>query len=405
MNKRKCAVKAIVSLVLVLSLICLPLSARAAAESIEEMAESLSAIGIIKGTGVDENGKPEYGLRSKSTRLEAIVMLVRLLGKEGEALANPLQHPFNDVPAWGYPYVGYAYSNGLTSGTGNAMFGSTSLIDSKQYITFVLRAMGYSSDSDFKWNEPWVLSSKLGFAKSFNSESTSITKASIVEITYGALFSKVKDTPQCLLETLYKSGSISNAQMEAAGFKRFCNEFYFADEKVEFAVRKSLNKLLAPLTQVDLNSITYIYGADSARTLIGVERLKNLVSLSSYYGQLADLSPLESLTNLRDISLYNDDIVDISPISNLPNLKSLNLRYNPISDISPLEKMTSLQHLYLTNTNITDIGPIVENVKNGGFSQKDATIMILDNNNLDLNDVKVLSDIEYLVSCGIDVSY
>lgn len=52
------------------------------------------------------------------TRSEAVTMLVRLLGRENEALSGKWETPFTDVPAWAEPYVGLAYENGLTTGTG-----------------------------------------------------------------------------------------------------------------------------------------------------------------------------------------------------------------------------------------------------------------------------------------------
>ena len=51
-------------------------------------------------------------------------MLVRLLGKEEEALAGNWDLPFTDVSktSAAYPYIGYAYANGLTNGTSATTF-------------------------------------------------------------------------------------------------------------------------------------------------------------------------------------------------------------------------------------------------------------------------------------------
>ena len=56
------------------------------------------------------------------TRSEAAVMLVRLLGKEDEALAQSPSHPFTDVPQWASPYVGWLWTNGLAKGVSATTF-------------------------------------------------------------------------------------------------------------------------------------------------------------------------------------------------------------------------------------------------------------------------------------------
>lgn len=88
-------------------------------------AETLKELGLIKGS---EKG---FELDRPPTRLEGSVMLVRLLGKESEALNKHYSHPFNDVPSWASDYVGYLYQNNLTNGMGNSQFGSNQLISSQ----------------------------------------------------------------------------------------------------------------------------------------------------------------------------------------------------------------------------------------------------------------------------------
>ena len=82
-------------------------------------------------------------------------MLIRVLGKESEALNGSWEHPFNDVADWADKYVGYAYENGLTNGVSDTQFG-TGTASSFTYLTFVLRALGYSdvNGADFTWDKP-----------------------------------------------------------------------------------------------------------------------------------------------------------------------------------------------------------------------------------------------------------
>ncbi|NLJ19384.1 hypothetical protein [Globicatella sulfidifaciens] len=41
-------------------------------------------------------------------------MLVRLIGKDKVVVASTWSTPFNDVPKWAEPLIGYAYEYGLT---------------------------------------------------------------------------------------------------------------------------------------------------------------------------------------------------------------------------------------------------------------------------------------------------
>ena len=109
-------------------------------------ADSLHALGLFNGTGTGPDGKPTYELNRTGTRAEALVMLVRFLGKESEAKNGSFTHPFTDVPAWADPYVGYAYENGLTNGISASSFGPGATCTAQMYLTFMLRALGYPVD-------------------------------------------------------------------------------------------------------------------------------------------------------------------------------------------------------------------------------------------------------------------
>ena len=74
-------------------------------------------------------------------------MLIRLLGKELEALGGSWTHPFTDVPAWADKYIGYAYENSLAGGIGGGKFGTDTPATAQMFATFVLRAMGYTDDT------------------------------------------------------------------------------------------------------------------------------------------------------------------------------------------------------------------------------------------------------------------
>lgn len=146
--------KKILSLVLALALMMtLPITAAAAEPyhtetdmaAAEYYADSLYALGLLKGTG---NG---YELSRPFKRIEALVMLIRLLGKEEEALSGDYPNPFEDMAgsnwSWAWPYVGYAYATDLTKGVGHDKFDPEVLATPQMYVTYILRALDYT-DAD-----------------------------------------------------------------------------------------------------------------------------------------------------------------------------------------------------------------------------------------------------------------
>ena len=142
--------KRILSLLLA-AVLCLGLmpTAFAASDEAETAADTLYSLGLFSGTGVDAKGKPVYDLDRAPTRSEAVTILVGLLGKKEEALSGSWELPFTDVADWAKPFVGYAYANGLTSGVSADTFGGNDLISASQYLTFVLKVLGYEAGKDF----------------------------------------------------------------------------------------------------------------------------------------------------------------------------------------------------------------------------------------------------------------
>lgn len=127
-----------------------------------EAARRLYDLGLFRGVGTDPDGTTNFDLDRTPTRVEGVVMLVRLLGRDKEGQKDSWTSPFTDVPGWASSYVGYAYNARYTKGTSATTFGSLLPIDAAQYLTLVLRAMGYIDGEDFQWDSPWTLSNRLG---------------------------------------------------------------------------------------------------------------------------------------------------------------------------------------------------------------------------------------------------
>ena len=159
-----------------------------------------------------ENG---FELDRAPTRIEALVMLIRLLGVENDAKNGTWSHPFTDVPDWAAPYVGYAYEKGLTAGVSDTLFGTDELSNAAQYLTFVLRALGYSdADGDFVWNKSNEKAAEIGLIGADDYpdlENGEFLRADTVIISYSALSVRMKDTKTTLVASLIDKGAVDAA--------------------------------------------------------------------------------------------------------------------------------------------------------------------------------------------------
>lgn len=191
--------KRLVSIIIVLILFAGFVPAGAVGLTALEAAQTLDELGLFRGTGGD------YELERTATRTEALVMFVRLIGSETTALSGNYEHPFTDVSSWASGYVGYAYANSLTSGTGETTFGGgqDDTASAAHYITFVLRALGYSEeDGDFAWTSPWILSDAIGLTHGEYNENPPLTRGDMALISYNALDVTFKDGDLTLGEYL-----------------------------------------------------------------------------------------------------------------------------------------------------------------------------------------------------------
>jgi len=180
-----------------------------------EEADTLYELGLFAGTGKNADGTPIYSLEREATRVQGLVMLLRLLGKEAEAATYTGDCPFTDVPSWARNYVAYAYNNGITKGTSATTFGSNSPLLGKAYMTFVLKSLGYSAESDFNYNEALILGETLGLNK-LGEYTGSIYRDECVKISCNALKTKMKDSEVTLLDKLVGDGIVTKEKVQSS---------------------------------------------------------------------------------------------------------------------------------------------------------------------------------------------
>ena len=116
------------------------------------------------------------------------------------------------MPTWAQPYVGYAYNKGYTNGVSSTTFGSSNAVSTAQFLTFLLRSLGYQDGVDFTWESPWALTDQLGVTNGeYNASTTTFLRADAVTVSASALYAPVKNSDNTLLQTLLDSGAITGS--------------------------------------------------------------------------------------------------------------------------------------------------------------------------------------------------
>ncbi|MCQ2405748.1 MAG: S-layer homology domain-containing protein [Oscillospiraceae bacterium] len=208
--------KKILSLILALVLVFSSFSMCVYAErdlSLHESAAiALKQLGLFKGVS-----DTDFALGRAPTRIEAVIMLIRLLGKDAEARAETRKHPFTDVPPWANAYVAYAYNEGLTKGVSDTSFGNGDA-GAEVYMTFVLRALGYSDgpNGDFVWNNPYTLGEKLRIYSPELIDRDNFLRADVALVSFLALAAGIKNSNLCLSDRLVTDNVCSGEAISTA---------------------------------------------------------------------------------------------------------------------------------------------------------------------------------------------
>lgn len=181
------------------------------------LARVLNALGLFRGAGV----RVGYNLEAGASRAEGLVMFLRLLGLEDEALAFGDGCPFSDVPAshWARPYVAYAYAEGLTAGTGPGRFSPDEPVTCQQYATFLLRALHCTEGEDFSYETVLEDLPRLDLLTGSEVSSLcagSFLRAQMVYLSYRALFGVDRQSGKLLLNELCQSGTVGADQLGPA---------------------------------------------------------------------------------------------------------------------------------------------------------------------------------------------
>lgn len=163
---------------------------------------------LLRGDG------SSYGFEKTPTRMEGVIILIRLLGKEAEAQQmQSLPCRFLDVPAWAAGYANYAYAENISKGVSETLFGTNDLMTAQQFNTLLLRTIGYDdSRDDFRWDNAVDKAYDLkilpvDLAERYERR-TVYSKRDLMETAFCYLEAEYKDQDATLIGSLIDSGVI-----------------------------------------------------------------------------------------------------------------------------------------------------------------------------------------------------
>ena len=178
-----------------------------AMSSARSAAEALNKLGLFNGVGTKSDGSVDFDLSSEVSRETAATMLVRVLGKEREAENSSTACKFNDVSSWAKKNVAWANANGYMNGYSTTSFGGNDEITAQQYITMLLRVLGYQdsgSSVDFSYDSACSFAKSIGLTDgSYTNNNESFTRGDLAIVTYSAIYTNVKDSAHTLYETFF----------------------------------------------------------------------------------------------------------------------------------------------------------------------------------------------------------
>lgn len=189
-------------------------AAAAYAPKYDSEANVLKELGLFIGTGSG------FELEREPNRAEALVMLVRLLGKEAEAKECTAETPLKDVEGrWMEGYVAWAYTNNITNGVSADEFGYEQKASAKMFVTFVLRALGYSdAEGDFTYSASLDKAAELGLITDGQYASPDFYRDDCVNLSYTALTMKLKGSEQRLIDKLVAENAVAEQAAVKCGF-------------------------------------------------------------------------------------------------------------------------------------------------------------------------------------------
>lgn len=194
----------------------------------EDEAKKLYDLGLFKGNS-ETSYVPDLG--TTLNRQAGLALTIRLMGKEAavaamtqEEIATQLAKivDADEITDWAKPYAAYAVKNGLTNGIDpnilpKVKFGAQLDLTGKEFINFVLKAMGYQ----VAWDDVLNKAADVGMLTAGQAVTIGSTVVMNRDAAVGVMASALKGTTAAgitLAQALVDSGAVSAEAMAAAGY-------------------------------------------------------------------------------------------------------------------------------------------------------------------------------------------
>ncbi len=183
------------------------------------IASALKTMNLFRGsfTGYGQG----FDLELAPTRLQALIMFIRVLGEEDAALSWNGYLPFTDIQPGSQAerYVGYAFERGYTNGYSATQFRPSAPVNARQYAEFLLRAMGYSSSDNTNLSDALFRAQEAGLltiGEVSMLQEDPFLRAELAYISFYALDVLLAGSNQTLGESLLNQGVFDQQEWEDA---------------------------------------------------------------------------------------------------------------------------------------------------------------------------------------------
>ena len=290
-------------------LLSIPAAASGSSTESTEHATALNNLGLFKGTSAG------YELDSTPTRIQGLVMLIRLLGEEDEALSFNGTHTYSDVPSWADKYAGYALDKGYSKGTSSTTFSPDNVLDAKSYVTLVLRALGYSDSSgDFSWSTALNDSANFGLMTNASAAALSgktLNRGDMVDISYSALTMPLKGEATTLAQKLVSAGVFTTDKGNTNGVLSGRVTYTYApyDSSTVDYTRKTVTlasgRITADIVTVNLNN---------SKVSVKSALVNNTIGSTSPFSKIVSQSGAKAVINSNFFQAYESFKIPIGHV-------------------------------------------------------------------------------------------
>ncbi len=202
----------------------------------------LNKLALMKGVT-----PADFDLGRAPTKVEAAVMLIRLLGQDPFQLpgCGTICYGYQDVPEWAELFVERFYQLGLMKEVSPTEFGSNKAVSANEYLTALLLLLGYQEGTDFTAADPQTMAKEIGLLTS-NVQTAPFLRGDMALLSWNALTVKFKNSSETVGQRLVAQGILTQAQYDSLP-TAFSHEvsLYFPNGVNRFPVgTKSVNLVL-----------------------------------------------------------------------------------------------------------------------------------------------------------------